>query len=118
MQTSSSSMVPHGKVNQQPKVGPPKKKNTGIRRRLRFVFILFLCFAGWAVATVWDRQVTLDGKRAEWGDIQNELEQAELVQAEYEHEIARLNDPEYIEQLLRKEHLLTREGETLFIKTR
>ena len=46
-----------------------------------------------------------------------EQERAEALKenAKYKQEISRLNDPEYIEQRLRKDLHMTKEGEILFI---
>lgn len=118
IQLSSYPLAQQKKLNEQRTDKPPAKKSKGSKRRLRFVFVLFLCFAGWAAVTVWDKQITLNEKNAELQMIQANLDQAKLVNEQYEREISRLHDPEYIEQILRKDHLLTKEGETLFIKTR
>lgn len=94
------------------------QRTNGSKRRLRAVFFVLFCFIAWAGFTLWEQTAALDGKMAKLADMEESLLQ---VQEEYEAnllEIDRLNDPEYIEQRLRKDHYMTKEGETLFIKSR
>ena len=95
-----------------------KTKYKGTRRRLRLLMVAVICFMGWAGGTLWDQLNKMDVKMSELTILEQKLSEAEQLNAQYKHEITRLNDPEYIEQRLRKDFHMTKEGETLFIPTR
>lgn len=54
-------------------------------------------------------------KQAELEAMQQKLEQAIEQNNMYKHEMIRLNDPEYLEQLIRKDLNMTKPEETIFI---
>lgn len=90
----------------------------GTRRRLRLLMVIVLCFMGWAGVTLWDQIDKVDAKQSKFEMMEVKLEEAANQNEIYQHEINRLNDPEYLEQLIRKDLNMIKEGETLFIKTR
>lgn len=96
----------------------PVPNRKGAKRRLRLLFFLFACFVAWAAVTLWDRQEVVTEKQSELLLLEQELARVQDRNEAYRREIERLHDPEYIEQRLRKDHMMIKEGETLFIKTR
>lgn len=97
-----------------------KQSNTpkGTRRRLRLLFFVMLCFMGWAGLTLWDQFGTFNTKAAKLAELEAKLAVVKEQNEQYKLQLIRLEDPEYIEQLLRKELHMTKEGETLFIETK
>jgi cell division protein DivIC len=102
-----------GKTNLQSQV-----ITKGTRRRLRLLMVIVLCFMGWAGVTLWDQIDKVEAKKSKLEIMESKLEEAQNKNEIYQHEIIRLNDPEYLEQLIRKDLNMTKDGETLFIQTR
>lgn len=90
-------------------------KYNGTRRRLKILMIVVLCFSGWAAVTLWGQSDQVNTKNAELGIMNAKLEQARQENEAYQQEIIRLSDPEYLEQLIRKDLNMTKPDETLFI---
>lgn len=90
----------------------------GTRRRLRIWMLFLLSFTVWAGFTFYDQMNKLDSKLAQMGQLELKLADTLATNEAYKQEIVRLNDPEYIEQILRKDHLMTKEGEVLYIETK
>lgn len=88
------------------------------RRRLRFLFLAMLCFLGWAGMKLWDQYGTVQTKAAKVQELESKLESLKYDNEQLKLQLIRLDDPEYIEQLLRKELHMTKQGETLFIETK
>lgn len=93
-------------------------KYKGARRRIRILMVFLLLFMGWAAATLWDQIDKVGAKNSELEILEAKLKDVQLENEAYHLEIERLNDPEYIEQRIRKDLQMTREGETLFIQTK
>lgn len=93
----------------------PKQKYKGTRRRLRLLMVVILCFMGWAGITLWDQTVQVNAKLAQLGELEGELADKKQRNEDYRTEIKRLNDDEYIEQIVRKHFQMTRPGDTLYI---
>lgn len=91
-----------------------KPNNKGSYRRRRLVMIVLACFMSWAGVTLWNQI----GKLNERGDKVAALDQkhkdTQQINEDMKREIARLNDPEYVEQKIRKELHYIKQGETLF----
>ncbi|GIQ67291.1 septum formation initiator family protein [Xylanibacillus composti] len=90
----------------------------GTRRRLRIWMLFLLGFSAWAGFTFYDQVHKLDSKMARMEELELKLADTRAINDAYKQEIVRLNDPEYIEQILRKDHLMTKEGEVLYIETK
>jgi cell division protein DivIC len=85
--------------------------STGARRRLKLLLFVMVLFLGWAGYTVAKQHEQLDSRRAEMRDAEQNLYNAQQKNEALKQEIARLNDPEYIGQLARKEHGMGLPGE-------
>jgi cell division protein DivIC len=71
-------------------------------------------FLTWAAFIAWDQQGRLNVKAAELEQLENELRETVKINEDFQKEIRRLNDPEYILQHIRKQYHYTKPGETLF----
>ncbi|WP_426450000.1 FtsB family cell division protein [Paenibacillus sp. S-38] len=89
-------------------------QNKGTFRRRRLVMLMLACFMSWAGVTLWNQI----GKISERKDKVAALEQKEAevtqINEETQREIARLNDPEYVSQKIRKDLHYIKKGERLF----
>jgi cell division protein DivIC len=95
----------------------PQGSYKGTRRRLRLLMVVVLCFMGWAAFTLWDQLDQVNAKTSELKMLESKLVETQAENEAYHKEIERLNDPEYIEQRIRKDLNMTKDGETLFIQT-
>lgn len=95
-----------------------KRPNRGAVRRLRLLFFAFICFLTWAGLTIWDQSAVVEEKMEQLVTLEEQLAELKAENEAYRKEIERLHDPEYIEQRLRKDYMMSRDGETLFIRTR
>lgn len=80
------------------------------------LFALFL-FLVWTGSKLWDQLGEVNARMEQLEQAERRLAETRERNEAYKLEINRLNDPEYIEQLLRKELHMVKEGETLFIET-
>ncbi|MVP02193.1 MULTISPECIES: FtsB family cell division protein [Paenibacillus] len=92
-----------------------KSNSKGTRRRFRIAAVISLGVLTWAGVTYWDQSGKLGEKRAEMQQVEQQLADEQKRKADITKEIARLNDPEYLEQVIRSELNYAREGETRFI---
>jgi cell division protein DivIC len=101
-----------------PQQNRPSPTMRGRRNRLRLLYIFLFAFMTWAGMTLWDQLGQVQAKKAELERALARLQETQEQNEQYKLEIIRLHDPEYIEQLLRRELHMTKEGETLFIETK
>lgn len=94
---------------------PSEVQYKGTRRRLRLLMVFIVCFMSWAGLTLMGQTDQVKSKQAELEAMQQKLEQAIEQNNMYKHEMIRLNDPEYLEQLIRKDLNMTKPEETIFI---
>lgn len=88
----------------------------GMRRRLRLFAVGMICFLGWAGLTVIEQMDKLEANMERLTVMEGKLAETQQLNQAYKQEVERLNDPEYLEQLIRKDLHMTKEGETLFIE--
>ena len=89
----------------------------GKRRRIRAVLILALAVTIWCGVKWYEQHGVVQAKLEQLAQLEQQLEATKQLHEQYQLEITRMEDPEYIEQLLRKELHMTKDGEKLFIKT-
>lgn len=94
------------------------KSNKAAKRRIRLILIALLLFLGWAGTTLFEQSRQLDDQLAQLAVLEKGLAEVKQQNEQYRQEVERLNDPEYIEQRIRKDLHMVKEGETLFIRTR
>ncbi|MEI7027667.1 FtsB family cell division protein [Paenibacillus sp. y28] len=90
------------------------QKNTGSQRRIRMVLLIVAGVLVWAGCTFWNQMGRLQAKSDQIDELQGKLDDMKQQNDQYKLEVARLEDPEFIEQKLRKEYNYTRAGETMF----
>jgi cell division protein DivIC len=88
--------------------------NKGAFRRRRLVLIVFACFICWAGITLWNQIGKLNARSEKVSTLEQKLEETRQTNEMTKRDIARLNDPEYVEQKIRKELHYVKQGETLF----
>jgi cell division protein DivIC len=89
----------------------------GRRRRMRTALLLASAVLIWFGVKWYEQHGVVSAKLEELVQLEQQLEATKQLNEQYRMEIARMEDPEYIEQLLRKELHMTKDGEKLFIKT-
>lgn len=89
----------------------------GTRRRLRLLMVFMVCFMGWAGLTLWGQTDQVHSKNKTLQSMEEKLAQAIKENEAYHRELLRLEDPEYLEQLIRKGLNMTKPEETMFIQT-
>jgi cell division protein DivIC len=91
-----------------------KTKTTykGTRKRLRLLFFVLTCYFVWAGATMLDQQKKTQAHATQLVELQKTLENEQRLNGELKHEIKRLNDPEYIGQIARRDQNMYLPGET------
>lgn len=87
----------------------------GTRRRLRILMVVVVCFMSWAGLTLWGQTDQVNSKQSELEIMQAKLDEVVEQNEAYQFELHRLNDPEYLEQLIRKDLNMTKPDETMFI---
>jgi cell division protein DivIC len=92
----------------------PKPNNKGSHRRRRLVLIVFACFMSWAGVTLWNQIGKLNARSDKVSSLEQKLAESQQANELTKREITRLNDPEYVEQKIRKELHYVKQGETLF----
>lgn len=92
-----------------------RKSTKGSRRRRKLLLLSLLGFLVWSGITFVGQMDHLKAQEAQLEDLQQELATLQQQNEEYQQEVIKLHDPEYIEQLARREYFLSKPGETLFI---
>jgi cell division protein DivIC len=96
----------------------PSANRKGVKKRLRILAMIMLFFITWAAFTYFQQMENLNDKFSQLSILEVKAANMQNTNEQFKHEIIRLQDPEYIEQRLRKDLQMTKEGETLFIQTR
>ena len=91
-----------------------KAMTKGARRRRRLFLTLVGGFSLWAIVALWDQTFAMNEKRAELEQLQQRLNQIKAENEAYQAEVTRLQDPEYIEQKVRKDFGMSRPGDKVF----
>lgn len=89
-------------------------QNKGSYRRRRFVMLMLACFLSWAAVTLWDQVGKISDRKEKVSALEQQQMETQQLNDNLQREIARLNDPEYVEQKIRKELHYVKQGETLF----
>lgn len=86
--------------------------NNGARRRLRIWMLFMVLFLGWAIYTFIMQSIHLAEKKEELAQHQVQKQKADAAFAQSQSEVKRLEDPEYIGQVARKQYGMYLPGET------
>ncbi|CAM3692898.1 FtsB family cell division protein [Marinicrinis lubricantis] len=92
-------------------------KSRGARRRLRLLFIAISCYLAWAGFTFWQQSGTIQESHARLDALEGKLTEITMRNDQFKQEIEKLNDPEYIEQILRKDYHMGRPDEIIFFES-
>jgi cell division protein DivIC len=92
----------------------PMSPDPGMRRRIRLLMIIILGLLIWAGITVWDQSSKLNDKTGTLNALLFKKTAVEQTKATLIKEVARLNDPEYREEIMRTQYNLGKSGETTF----
>jgi len=84
------------------------------RRRKRLYLSIVGGVSLWAIFAFWDQTGAMKEKKAEMGVLLQRLEEVQAEHEAYQAEVTRLQDPEYIEQKVRKDYGMTRPGDKVF----
>jgi len=86
--------------------------SVGLKRRLRLLMLVLALFLGWAGYTLAGQEGQLSQRRTELRESVQRLNEVTAQTEAVKQEIARLNDPEYIGQIARKQQGMGLPGET------
>lgn len=86
--------------------------SVGARRRLKLLLIVVVLFMGWAGYTLLTQQHHTAQRSGQLQEVKAKLLNAQQQNDALQQEIKRLNDPEYIGQIARKEQGMGLPGET------
>lgn len=86
--------------------------SVGAKRRLKLLMFVLAVFLGWAAYTLVGQEGQLGERRTELQESVKKLNEVTAQTEAVKQEIARLNDPEYIGQIARKEQGMGLPGET------
>lgn len=93
-----------------------KSKDRGQRRRTQLYVVVMSMFLLWALVTIVKQQWTLYQTHQEMKKVQAQLAQVKKQNQVYKDELKKLGDKEYIEQILRSQLYMTKNGEQLFLE--
>ncbi|CAM3960192.1 septum formation initiator family protein [Cohnella lubricantis] len=85
--------------------------SVGARRRLKLLLIVVVLFMGWAGYTLITQQHHTAERISQLSEVKSKLLDAQQKNQSLQEEIQRLNDPEYIGQIARKEQGMGLPGE-------
>lgn len=84
---------------------------TGARRRLKLLLIVIVLFMSWAGYILMTQHGQMNERSGQLQESSKKLSDAETQSQILQQEVTRLNDPEYISQIARKEQGLGFPGE-------
>jgi cell division protein DivIC len=84
---------------------------TGARRRLKLLLFIMVLFMSWALYVIIVQYGQISDRSGQLREADKKLTDAQVKSEALKQQIARLNDPEYIGQIARKEHGLGMPGE-------
>ncbi|MCI3923258.1 septum formation initiator family protein [Paenibacillus sp. TRM 82003] len=86
----------------------------GARRRRRLFLVIVCGFSAWACLTLWEQTGAMSEKKDEMAQLQLKLDEVRADHENFQAEVTRLQDPEYIEQKARKDYGMVRPGDKVF----
>ncbi|ANE45983.1 hypothetical protein SY83_06450 [Paenibacillus swuensis] len=95
-----------------------KQSNKGVRRRLRLYLFVLVCFMGWAGSILIGQTSKVNETHSQLQSLLKKQEEIKVQSEELNLQLKRLNDPEYIGQIARKDLGMSLPGETSIRVTR
>jgi cell division protein DivIC len=83
----------------------------GARRRLKILLFVMVIFMSWAAYTLFDQYGQINSRSSQMRETDKKLTDAQAKSDALKLEIIRLNDPEYIGQIARKDQGMGLPGE-------
>ncbi|MFC7372350.1 septum formation initiator family protein [Fictibacillus iocasae] len=90
------------------------KRKRGLYRRLTVFLTVFSFLAFFVVSTIATQLSTIDEQKQEEKQLQQELKAVRKEKAQLKDEVNKLNDVEYIGEILRRDFFMSKDGETIF----
>ncbi|MDT8862656.1 septum formation initiator family protein [Alkalihalobacillus sp. MEB130] len=90
------------------------RKRRGLLRRLSVMAIFVVALASIASVSIYTQASSLDEKRQEQVELEEQLKQLQAEEARLRQDIENYNDLDYIAEIARRDYYLTKPGETLF----
>lgn len=84
----------------------------GTRKRLRLLFFVMVCFLSWAGLTLYDQLQKSQANAAKLSELQKVYAETKQLNSDLKLELTRLEDPEYIGQIARRDQNMYLPGET------
>lgn len=101
---------------EQEQVTKRKKINEKLAvRRIVFFFCLPILTIVWFITTIFDQSSMIESKQVMLEEAKENLAQAKQQQELLKMQITQYEDDEYIAKILRKEYLLSEDGEIIFV---
>lgn len=101
---------------EQEQVTKRKKINKKLAvRRIVFFFCLPILTIVWFITTIFDQSSMIESKQVMLEEAKENLAQAKQQQELLKMQITQYEDDEYIAKILRKEYLLSEDGEIIFV---
>lgn len=91
-----------------------KKRRRGLARRLAAFFILVGVAAVSITSVLAQQQAVIAQKQQQKASYQQKLSQIEKKGHTLKGEVKKLNDPNYVGKIARRDYFLTKKGETVF----
>lgn len=101
----------HNRRPQPRKQNIPVSNKNGAHKRLRIWIAFMALFLGWAVYTFVNQSIHLSAKKEQLVVQQQKQQEAQAALAQSQAELKRLEDPEYIGQIARKQYGMYLPGE-------
>lgn len=100
---------------EQPKQRPPQKKR--LNRRIGLWMVVCAAFFAWAGVQLYEQEGEIANKRLELAETKQQLKKVREEQQELKAMVKKLQDPDYIAEVARKEYYMTKPGEVLYVET-
>ncbi|AIG24501.1 septum formation initiator family protein [Brevibacillus sp. 7WMA2] len=94
---------------------PSQSNNLGRKRRLRFIMFFVFCFLIWTCYTAYLQSSVIAETEEQVEALQKEAGEVKEQQEELTNKMKRLDDPEYIAELARKNNFMSKPGEIIFL---
>lgn len=92
----------------------PHIKSKGVKRRYRLVFIVLCLFSIFAIVRSIEQEIELRERSKQLDLTNSQLEETRRLNIEAKKEMDRLNDPEYRQEMIRKQLQYSKQNETVF----
>ncbi|WCK54639.1 septum formation initiator family protein [Aneurinibacillus sp. Ricciae_BoGa-3] len=89
--------------------------NQGLKRRMRLLLFVVAVFVVWGAFTYFSQSKQLADKESKLSDLTHQAEVAKAEKSQLEQKVKQLNNSEYIGELARKNLLLSKKGEVIFL---